>query len=463
LKQLVQRSPLPNNQHKHTVFDSGLAWTLAANTLVALSGMLTGSMLARLLGPDGRGSLAAIQNWPVLIQGLGALGITTAAAFYSGRDPKSAGSLLATAGITLAGWSIPLVLLGYVLMPKLLNAQSPEVVRYARIYLLIIPIQFIIAVSFSIFQGLREFRLWNILRLQGPLAWLIVTVVAWELNARQQFISVFYLYVMGCVACTFLFFALRRIPPPHRPDFTRLPDLLRYGVPTVLTTLPQILNLRLDQLLMAALLPPRVLGLYVVGVAWSGAFSMLLLSVSQVIFPHFAAIAEKDAQVATMKIVMRLSVITAVGVVSGSLLVTPLMLPWIFGYSYASAVPAALILVIASGVSSVNQIAGEALRGIGLPKWPMVAEFVGLVFTVPMLVWLLPRYQLMGAALASLLSYCAIIVTLFFLIARETSTSVASLVIPRREDFLTLQLKLSRFLTTAKLSFNSNLRRSGSQ
>lgn len=48
-------------------------------------------------------------------------------------------------------------------------------------------------------------------------------------------------------------------------------ELLRYGAPSVLSGVPAQLDLRLDQILMAALLPAKQLGLYTVGVAWSGA------------------------------------------------------------------------------------------------------------------------------------------------------------------------------------------------
>ena len=266
-------------------FTHNLAWTAAVNIAATLLGLLTGVLLARILGPEGRGALAAIQNPATILFGVGALGITTAAAYFSGRDSNLAGRLMTTALVALLLWSIPLVAIVYLLMPFLLNAQSSSVIHYAQIYLLIVPIQFAAGAPLWVLQGLGEFKLWNIMRFQAPVAWLVVIGLTWVLGmVTVGAISLFYLAAMFCVACVFVVLGLRRVPPPHRPELARLPGLLRYGLPTSLTTVPQQLNLRLDQLLMATFLPADTLGLYVVAVAWSGAFSALLTSVSQVVF-----------------------------------------------------------------------------------------------------------------------------------------------------------------------------------
>ena len=47
-------------------FEANILLTMLANIGLILLGILTGSIAARLLGPSGRGELAAIQNWPNL-------------------------------------------------------------------------------------------------------------------------------------------------------------------------------------------------------------------------------------------------------------------------------------------------------------------------------------------------------------------------------------------------------------
>lgn len=427
-------------------FTRDLVWTAAVNIAATLLGLLTGVMLARILGPEGRGALAAIQNPATILFGVGALGITTAAAYFSGRDPSLAGRLMTTALVALLSWSIPLVASAYLLMPFLLDAQSASVIHYAQIYLLMIPIQFAAGAPLWVLQGLGKFKLWNILRFQAPVAWLAVIGLTWVLGmVTVGAISLFYLAAMFCVACVFVALALRRVPPPHQPELARLPALLRYGLPTCITAVPQQLNLRLDQLLMAMFLPANTLGLYVVAVAWSGAFSPLLTSVSQVVFPLLAATHDQQVQAETLHRTLRLCVLSAAMLAVVLLALTPLVLPLLFGAAFMSAVPAALVLVVAASVASFNQVASDGLRGIGAPKLPMVAEFIGLGTTVVMLALLLRRYELMGAAVASLASYLVTLATLVFLIARRTQVSPWKMVIPRHEDLFLLWSQLLSF------------------
>ena len=123
-------------------YRQGITLTFSTNMLAAAVGVVTGVLLARLLGPEGRGGLAAIQNWALVFIGVGPLGLTTAVAYFSGREPGKAGAYLATCLVTLLVWSIPLVVLLYTLMPVLLVAQPPDIIWYARSYLVIVPVQF---------------------------------------------------------------------------------------------------------------------------------------------------------------------------------------------------------------------------------------------------------------------------------------------------------------------------------
>jgi O-antigen/teichoic acid export membrane protein len=424
-------------------FTHDLVWTTAVNIFATLLGLLTGIMLARILGAEGRGALAAIQNPSTILLGVGALGITTATAYFSGKNPSLAGRLMTTGLVALFLWSIPLITVAYLIMPYLLNAQSASVIHYAQIYLLIIPIQFAIGVPFWVLQGLGEFKLWNILRFQAPVAWLAVIGLTWALGmVTVAAISLFYLAVMFCVACVFVIVSIRRIPPPHQPELARMPALLRYGLPTSLTVVPQQLNLRLDQLLMATFLSADVLGLYVVAVAWSGAFSPLLTSVSQVVFPRLAATHDQQVQAETLHRTLRLSMLSVAMLTIALLAVTPILLPLLFGAAFVPAVPAALILIVAAAMANFNQVASEGLRGLGVPRLPMIAEFIGLGTTAVMLALLLRRYELMGAAIASLTSYLVTLAALVYLIAHRTQASPWKLVIPCREDLLLLWSQL---------------------
>ena len=71
--------------------------TAFVNVLITLIGLVTGTLLARLLGPQGRGELAAIQGWPTYLVGFAMVGLPHALTYFCGRNPLQSGALLATA------------------------------------------------------------------------------------------------------------------------------------------------------------------------------------------------------------------------------------------------------------------------------------------------------------------------------------------------------------------------------
>ena len=64
---------------------------LAVATGFAIQAVLvvTGPLLARMLGPDGRGYLAALILWPIVITQLGNLGIPSALTYSIARDSSA--------------------------------------------------------------------------------------------------------------------------------------------------------------------------------------------------------------------------------------------------------------------------------------------------------------------------------------------------------------------------------------
>jgi len=424
-----------------------LEGAIAINVVSFGLSILTSVTAARLLGPEGRGELAAVQNWALFAVAFGTLGIPTAAAYYAGNNPKQATRVFATAQVFLIVLAIPIFTVMYILMPELLSSQSVSVIQGARIFLLLIPIQFGGFLPYFVLQGLGRLDIWNIIRVQFSILWLIVFAVGYlteELSA--SFVSQGYLVAMAFHCATWMLVMVVSVRGSYRPDPRLLPSLLHYGLPSMLSSVPRQLNLRVDQLLMAAFLPPKILGLYVVAVAWSGLLAPVMNSFAQTLFPRMAALHDKQEQKDLLQRTLRMSALVGILLAGAILAITSFIIPLAYGSDFEEAVPAALILVVAGVVSSLNSIIEEAFRGIGVPKWPMIAEIIGLVCTVMLLMLLLPHYELMGAAVASLGSYMVVLVILLTFIKRWTTLSLQSIIVPGWADVLILCKYIERVM-----------------
>jgi O-antigen/teichoic acid export membrane protein len=72
-----------------------VAGTTVVNIVTTL--VPTGWLLARLLGPTGRGDLAVVLSWPAMIGSMASVGISPATCYWVSKRPREARSMMWTA------------------------------------------------------------------------------------------------------------------------------------------------------------------------------------------------------------------------------------------------------------------------------------------------------------------------------------------------------------------------------
>jgi O-antigen/teichoic acid export membrane protein len=423
-----------------------MSFTLLANVILMALGGLTGVLAARWLGPTGRGQLAAIQLWPALLGTIAVVGMPESLAYYAAKKPHLAGPYLTSAVLAALAVSVAIVAIGYVAMPLLLLAQSPIVVADARIYLAVVPLTVLVGLPFHVLRGTGRFAAWNVLRLLPTLAWLAVLLASFAIAARQADQLAFgYLAVLALLGVPIWFVVLALVPKPHGPHRRLVRPLLRFGLPSVGATLPQIVNLRADQLVIAIVLPPDQLGLYAAAVAWSSVVNPIPQSLAAVLLPRVAG--EENAVRRGAVYAQWARIAWMAGAAIGLLvaMVTPLLFPILFGPRFQSAVLTAVVLVVAGSMLALNGVLEEGLRGLGAPRAAMLAEVAGVPVTLVALITLLPRLGILGAAIASLFGYVAIAIVLVYFSSRSVG-GWRALLVPTRGDRLVLEAMSRRLV-----------------
>jgi O-antigen/teichoic acid export membrane protein len=116
-----------------------------------------------------------------------------------------------------------------------------------------------------------------------------------------------------------------------------------------------------------------------------------------------------------------------------------IIVPFAFGRAFQDAVPLLVVLMPAALILGMNDILSTAFLGIDRPDIASKGELVGLVVTVAALSALLPRYGVLGAALASLLAYGSIHLYLTRQAVVILGTDLKSLCVPTRDDLAALR------------------------
>jgi len=422
--------------------DLALRSTVATNSLLAVIAVATGVLAPRLLGPSGEGELAAIQTWPLLLGTLSMLGLDSALVYFIARDPERGKQLTATATLIGLASSLLVGAIAWFALPFLLSAQRPDVIAAARVFLLIGVLYAVVGIPHGALRGANSFAMWNLFRFAPALAWLGILCTSWIFKTAHPIpLSRWYLGAILCCGLPFLIVVNRRLQGRPRPDRRLAGKMLRFGLPSAVTSLPQTINLRFDQLLIIAFLPARSLGFYVVAVAWSGGVAPLLSAIASVLFPQVSAEPDTSRRGQLLATALQSGMVVAVVTSLPFFLLARVALPLVFGARYTPSVPSALVLVPAGAILAWAGIAEEGLRGLGRPTTVLVAESVAAVVTLASLPVLLHFFGIMGAAVASLLGYTTIAVFTAAAISRSTHLPLRQLMIPSPAAMKSMMLR----------------------
>jgi len=382
--------------------------TAGSNLSIAVFSAIGGILAARLLGPEGRGELAAATVWAGVLGTVATLGLPQALTYFAARDSSAIGSIFMTAMVLWAAQSIGILLFGWLAITFLLTHFQPGAVDTVRIYLFSIPCSLLTTYLSTIAQGLKRFKLFNALRVASALGYVLSLITAGILGSPQAQVVVALMLAFQIVsALAALIFFVLRIHPKGGYDGRQTRQVLGYGLKSYWGSLSWMANARLDQFIMSAFVGLEALGHYAVAVSYATVLFPLSGAFAMVLFPR---VAEDNGSAAVNKIKRTLKLNLAV-TGSGAVLLgvlCPLILPWLFGGEFQPAIQPATILLGGTVLLGCNYVLSDGLRGLGHPLMPSIAETIGVVVVIAGLSTLLPRYGILAAAWVSLSSYAIV-------------------------------------------------------
>jgi len=417
-------------------FASIVAGLTSANVVLLLTGVITGPIIARVLGPDGRGELAAIIAVLALAPPLLDLGLSywipRERAIGAGR-----GEILGAALPVALSCSL-IAVIAAIPIAELLGRGRDDVETFLAIGLCITPVGIALQALLGLAVGESRWRMYAWTRIACGVLPAFGVVALWllgELTVASAAVA----YIVGSLAGSLPLLTLLRGAGRLRLDWERSKIAATFGAKSWLNTVTAVANNRIDQVLMAGLVPSRQLGHYAVAVTISSITYGLGAAVSGAIYPRVAA---GDAQLAARS--CRITVLLVAVASAGLAILTPWIVPGAFGADFREAVPMALILLAASVPAAATSVLTAALTASNHPTAPLRAELVSLAVMVPALFLLLPRYGGNGAACVSLVTYTLRLVLMLRAAQRTLHCSWRILVVPEWDDLRWLRNRARR-------------------
>ncbi|BCL60454.1 hypothetical protein DGMP_11470 [Desulfomarina profundi] len=247
--------------------------TYATSLFIQVCTVFQGALLARLLGPQGRGELAAIQLWPGVFASIGLLGINMALTRRAGKTNDTAPLIKSALYIScITGFCTAVICLFF--LSYLIPTEMRKILPVATIFLLYIPLNHMALNLLAIDQGTGNFKLFNFTRAQIYPVFFAGLILTWFF-AEDKLLWVVISLLAGNLTVAITRVVLKRSILRQQIKHVSLRLLLREGLPYQITTIFSLFSQYIDQILLLWLLTPSEMGLYVVARSSSSVIASL--------------------------------------------------------------------------------------------------------------------------------------------------------------------------------------------
>lgn len=420
-----------------------VAGSVATGLAVQTALMVSGPLLARMLGLDGRGYLASLVLWPVLIAQLGSLGLPLAVTYHIAQEPAVAARVARAALRFGVPQTLLLTALHAMVLLVVLHGEPTSIRVAGAVTLAAVPASLAQQYGLAMLQGQQRFSAFNVLRLL-PVVLYAGGVAALFVSGVTSIVAVA-MVLMGAnasVGAITLATGLRAVGSIGAARGSAdLGAMLRFGLRGLLGTVSLIDSLRLDQVVLALFLAPAALGLYVVALAFTNLPRFVAQSVGMVVYPSVASRADETSARRSVWAFFWATGAMSVAIVAPLLLAAGRLVPLFFGDEFWDAVRVTQILLPGMLFSGMGRVLSDALKGRGHPAAGTLAEVTTWLWLAPALGVAVPLWGVNGVAVSMSSSYAVSLGVLLALAAAHGEARLpAALVFSPRAAWHRLRL-----------------------
>lgn len=379
--------------------------TFGARLFLLALGLVTGVLITRALGPEGRGLYATAAAIGAIGVQFGNLGLHASNTYYVAQNrgllPQLLGNTLVVS-IAFGGTALALAWLVFQAWPAL----APLHGWLLLLALVWIPLGLAYLLLQNLLLGVQAVRAYNTIELStrimavGLLAWII-----WRQAVTPE-------RVVGVSLVTFAV-GILLVGGRLRTQLTAAPSWswplfqqgLHYGFKAYLAAFFAYLVLRVDLLMVKQILGAEQAGYYSLAANMADLMGLLPTSIGALLFPKLAAMPD----LAERWRIVRQIALGLGGLMSGVVLVAGVfaqpVIDFLYGASFLPAAPAFVWLTPAIVVLAVNTIFMNYFAASGMPWIAVYAPALAAGVNVALNWWLLPQLGIRAASLSSVIAY----------------------------------------------------------
>ena len=397
--------------------------TFATRLSIIGIGLITTVVIARILGPEGRGLYAtAVAIGTIGVQ-FGNLGLHASNTYFVAKNRELLPTLISNTlfvSFLFGGIGAFLAYILFSLWPNLAPVRG---------FLLILALAWIpFGLAYLLLQnlllGIQEVRAYNKIELTNQL--FAISMIALMILMRLVRIEI--VFAAGLIALiTSFLYTLRKLGKHINsfpaPSVSLFRENINYGIKAYLAAFFAFLVLRVDLLMVKYMLGAEQAGYYSIAVTMADMICLLPVVIGTILFPKLSAMSsmsEKlDFSKKTAVVIGGILVIIA-GI--AALLSGPIV-KLLFGDIFAPAVPAFVWLMPGIVFLGIQVVAVQFLNSIGIPKAVVFIWGFSSLLNIVLNLRAIPQYGIIGASIVSSLSYFIVFVLILLVIQRVVPKS----------------------------------------
>ena len=391
--------------------------TILKNVIVTLGRQLgagilqlvTLAIIARVFGPSGNGAYTLTLLLPTLLATFLNLGMSPANVYFLGAKKVNAQyawnvTLKISVWLVFLGWGIGAYLLSFHHQTLFPDIPSTLLILSLGCF----PLVLLTANISSFFQGLQQFKQFNIVLLLQPVLNLITISMLIILGIEDLlYIMMSYfgsLFITLCVAYRLLKKLLSSTQYPKPPNYGK--QLLNYGYKAHFSNILAFVNYRADLFILGYFLGPLPVGIYVIAVNITEKLWLLSTAISTVLLPKLSELSDEEDKRKVLTPLISRWVLWLTLMASALLaLVGEWLIRFIFGTEFDAAYTAILYLLPGIVFGASSKVLANDIAARGRPELNLATSWISVTINVLGNIILIPKMGLLGAALATSISY----------------------------------------------------------
>jgi O-antigen/teichoic acid export membrane protein len=392
---------------------------MATTFAIQALGLVSGALVARVLGVHGRGLLATVILVPNLLAYLGDLGGPVAYAYLVASRPDRANALARNAVSLALGQSIVLAAIGVPIV--LLALRNDPAMKATGILFLFgfLPLNLLTRYLNAINQGLDDFRRFNMVRVAVQATYVLGIILMFLFNVTSVLVAVWVVLISNLVTLAVAITGMGYRTLAVKVNRTILEKTFSYGLRAHIGNLAPIDSLQLDLAVVVFLLGATDAGIYAVAASGAMIIRAQGAAIGMVALQDVASSDDEGRRRAAGRI-FRLSILFESGVALAIVVAAGWLVPFIYGSAFGEAVLITRVLALGAVAAALRQVLGDCLRGFGQPMQATFGELAGWIVAIVGFWTLVPRYATLGVAITVSASYFAALLVCISYLGRQS-------------------------------------------